>query len=157
MLGAVTLVDQHDDVRVLVLEACGAFHRRLELVDDRRDDIRGLLLDHREEFGPRAGMAHKTVAVLEGLLDLHIQLGAVRHDDQARILELLIEGEGLAQHHHRQGLARTLGMPDHPALSASFAVALLHLFDDRLDAEELLMAGDLALAVVKEGERAGQL
>ena len=72
VLGAVTLVDQHDDVRVLVLETCGAFHRRLELIDDRRDDIGGLLLDHREEFGPRTGMAHKTVTVLEGLLDLHI-------------------------------------------------------------------------------------
>ena len=48
-------------------------------------------------------------------------------------------------------------MPDHPTLSASFAVTLLHLFDDRLDTEELLMTGDLALAVIKEGERAGEL
>ena len=47
-------------------------------------------------------------------------------------------------------------MPDDPALAAAFGVALFHLLDDRLDAEELLMAGDLTLTVVEEGERTGQ-
>ena len=102
MLGTVAFVDQHNDVRVLVLEACRAFHRRFEFVNDRRDDICRLLLDHREQFGARSGMAHETVAVLERLLDLDVEFRAVSHDDQARVFEILIEGKGLAEHHHRQ-------------------------------------------------------
>ena len=157
ILGAMTLIDQNDDVRVQVLESGGSFHRRLEFIDDRRDDVRRLLLDHRQQLGAGASMTDFAVAVLERLLDLDVQFRAVRHDNQARVLEFLIEGERLAQHDHRQGFTRALRVPDQSPRSLTLGIAFLHLLDDSFDSKELLMAGNLTLTVIEEGKRACQI
>ena len=66
----------------------------------------------------------------------------------------LIERQGAAQHHHGQRLAGALRVPDHAALARAVEIELLDALDRLANAEELLVAGDLADAAIEHGEAA---
>ena len=89
-------------------------------------------------------------AVVEGLVDLVVEIDAIRHQDDLEVNDTSFEGKGLGEHHHGQALAAALGMPDYAASARSVVLGFLHSVKDLVDAEVLLMAGDLFLTTVEE-------
>ena len=96
----VALVDQHEDVGVVVGLA-GMAERRLELVDDGRDQW-GPVPDQLQQVTSAPGADRLHLARLECVLDLAVQVAAVGDDDDPRVHDLVIKGERAAEHDHRQ-------------------------------------------------------
>ncbi len=71
-----------------------------------------------------------------------------------RGFRMLVESQRLAQQNHRQRLARSLRVPDHPALTAHLGIPLSHPLQRLADGEVLLVARDLLhrAALVVEDE-----
>ena len=87
----------------------------------------------------------------EGLVDLVVEVDAVGHQHDLRVVEARLQGDRLGQHDHRERLAAPLGVPDDAPGPLPLLVAGPDPLEDPLDAEELLVAGDLLLARVEEG------
>ena len=86
-----------------------------ELVDQRTEQPWGLCIQLRNQFGADFAALDVLVDALEYLLDLFVQLGAVGDHQHAGVFHVF--PYPLGQPHHRQALARALGVPDDPALA----------------------------------------
>src|SRR5690606_30862601 len=90
-LSPVALVDQHEDVRILVHQLAVS-QRRIELVDDRGDQ-RSLVVDELQKVRPTRRPNRFEVTGLEGVLDLLVEIVAVRDDEDPRVLDAALESE----------------------------------------------------------------
>ena len=115
-----------------------------ELVNQRADEPLLALVQGVEQIRAAAGSVDLLVDAVEDLLDLFIKLGAVGDQQDPRIV--LVLADPLRQPHHRQGLARALGVPDDAALA--LGDPLLR----SLHAEELVVASRLLDARVEDHE-----
>ena len=97
-----------------------------------------------DKVGPALGPVHVLPNPLEHPLDLLVELGPVGDDEDAAAVDVL--ADPLGEPHHGQALARALGVPDDAALAGA-DVPL-----GRLDAEVLVVAGELLDARVEDDE-----
>ena len=149
------LVDQHEDVGV-GQRGADAAHGRLELVDNRRDDGIALAVEQFDELASRRGVLDANLALAERPRNLPVEVRAVGYEDDFRIANLLVEDDGLRQHHHRQRLAAPLRVPDDaaaPPPALDVADALHRLPHGKI----LLVTRHLLDAVVVEREAVHQL
>ena len=79
---------------------------------------------------------------MEGVPDLLIEIDAVGDEDDARVLNVGVQGEGFRQHDHRERFAAACGVPDDAARTHA-AVEMGNAGDGLFDGEVLLVAGDL--------------
>src|SRR5262249_13266931 len=86
---------------------------------------------------------------LEHLLNLLVELCAVRDDEHPRILPFLPSPS--RKPHHREALARALSVPDDAAFSSP------HMFPRRPYTEILIVAADLLRSCVENDEIVNQL
>ena len=121
--------------------------RRLKLVDYRRNHGIAFALEQLHQMSARSGIHHLAPALLEGVGNLAVEVGAVghHHDSRARYLPQL--GYGLGQQHHGERLAAPLRVPHHAALALA-VVESPHPRNNLLDREILLIAGQLLDAPV---------
>ena len=154
-LASVALVHQDEHVGVVV-HRLAAPHHGVELVDDRCNQRR-LVADQLGQPGPAGGAHGRHLARLEGVPDLLVEVVSVGDDDEARVGNVRVECQRPAEHDHSQRLARSLRVPDHAAPAAALHVELLGAFHRRPHAEELLVAGHLALAAVEHREAPHQV
>ena len=155
VLAAVPLVDQHEDVGV-GQRGADAANGRLELVDNRRDDGIALAVEQFDELASCRGVLDANLTLAERPRNLPVEVRAVGHEDDFRIANLLVEDDGLRQHHHRQRLAAPLRVPDDaaappPALDVADAPHRLP------HGKILLVTRHLLDAVVVERETVHQL
>ena len=149
------LVDQHKDVGV-GQRGADAAHGRLELVDNRRDDGIALAVEQFDELAPRRGVLDANLTLAERPRNLSVEVRAVGYEDDFRVANLLVEDDGLRQHHHRQRLAAPLRVPDDaaaPPPALDVADALHRLPHGKI----LLVTCHLLDAVVVERETVHQL
>ena len=102
------------------------------------------LVQRAEQVGAAGGAVDRLVDAVEDALDLLVELGAVGDEQHAGVL--LVLANPLGQPHHRQRLARALGVPDDAALA--LGDPLLR----GLDAEVLVVAAGLLDAGVEDHE-----
>ena len=150
-LAAVAFVNQHDHV-CAVIPAFRVARCAAELVDDREDDPFGALADALGQIVARLrlGLARifrayvrtECAAGQEVACQLFFQIAAVGHDDQTAGLQLLMQQQRLPQHHHREALARSRGVPNYPAFARAIGFDPTDLVEQRADTKELLMARD---------------
>lgn len=159
VLAAMAFIHEHEDIAVQVAEEAGAGGRRSELVEDGGDDADTVVSEKFLEMATGLGLYGIFAALMEGLPNLVVQVDTIGDEDDAGILDVRIESEGLAEHDHGQGFAGALGVPDDAAFAAAQGVALLHTFQCFADGEVLLVAGDLfdGTAFIVEDELTGQL
>ena len=155
VLAAVPLVNQHENIRVGQRGADTA-HGRLELVDNRRDDGIALAVEQLDELAPRRGVLDANLTLAERPRNLPIEVRAVGYEDDFRIANLLVEDDGLRQHHHRQRLAAPLRVPDDAAAPPP-SLNVAHAPHRLLHGKILLVARHLLDAVVVEREAVHQL
>ena len=155
-LAAVALVDEDEDLRMSVAHA-GLADRQLELVDDRGDDPRLVVSKQLGQVPAGLRLYGLDAAVVEGPVDLIVEIDPVRDQDDLEVPEAPFQGEGLGQHHHGKALAAALGVPDHAAQARAVRTGSPHPVEDLVDAEVLLVAGDLLLPAIEEGEAEDQL
>ncbi len=121
VLTAVRLVGEHDHVRPVAQHL-----RRLELVD-QREYVAVVLGKEPAQLrtalrvaGIALRLAHRA-ARLEGLGDLVVEFHAVGHHDEGPVARHFAQ-DLLRVEHHREALARSLRLPEHPAAAvAGFA------------------------------------
>ena len=91
----------------------------------------------------------------ECLRDLTVEVDAVRHQDGASAQDQT--GERSEQEHHRQALARALGVPDHAAAALAVGARVADASDGVLDGLDLLVPRHDPSPALEEGEVADQL
>ena len=159
VLRAVALVDEHEDVGV-VKDGTGfgrppaRLHRRLEFVDDRGNHRVVGLRQQLDELIAGGGFLHGNVALLEGAVDLVVEVYPVGDDDDLGVAHLL--RNGLGEHHHGEALTAPLRVPDHPA-ARLVTVAVYDAAHRLFDGVVLLVARHLLLPVVEDDEIVGEL
>src|SRR4051794_12123802 len=100
----------------------------------------------------RGGVLRLRPAGGEGCLELLVEIDTVSDENDAWIDDFRVERQSPCQHDHRERLTGPLRVPDDAALAAAFGIPLLHFGEDILDREELLIAGNLLDAEVKQRE-----
>jgi len=155
VLRAVALIDQHKDVRIVVLDVL--LGHRLELVHGRGDNVGALRVDELDQMPTRVGLLDRLAARLEGAVDLLVEVNAVGDEHDARVGDGGVQRERLGQHHHRQRLAAAGRVPDDAAGALPLRVEMRHAVERRLDGEVLLVAGDLLHPAVEDDEPVDKL
>ena len=65
------------------------------------------------------GLLRLQAAGAKSAADLIVQIETVSHQNHLGVDDIRMQGQRLGQHHHGQGLAAALGVPDYAARSRS--------------------------------------
>ena len=101
-LAAVAFIDENEDVGAIILEVI-RLDGGIELVDDCRNQWCAVP-DQLDQVRPRSCTHRFKVAGPKGALDLFVQVIAIRNNQDARVLHVLVESKRAPKHHHRQAL-----------------------------------------------------
>ena len=113
----------------------------LKLLHHGSDKIRTILLEQFLQMAHTLGMVDSlALHSVEGCSQLLIKLGTVCDKDQLVFLQLWITPHLHREKHHRQGLTRSLRMPNHPT-PVFTALASLDAFNRLVNSSELLVPG----------------
>ena len=154
VLAAMALVHQDKNVGVIVGDLF--IGHGLELVDDGGDDVGFVRLDQFDQVPSRFGLHDGLAAVLEGAVDLIVEVDAVGDQQDARVGDVGMQRQGFGQHDHAERLARAGGVPDDAAGALALRIQVGDAFDGGFDGEVLLVTGDLLDPAVEEHELVGQ-
>ena len=107
-------------------------------------------------------MAEQKVGARKGGEELIIEVVAIRENHDGRVLHGWLEDQLAGVEHHRQALARALGVPDNADLAISaLRAGAKGLGDGAANRKKLMISGELlyeAVAVVLErGEMADEI
>ncbi len=149
ILRAVTFIHHHKNIRIGVgnLFLGSGF----KLVDDGGNQVGFIFADQFDQVFAVFGAADGFAAIVEGIPDLFVEIDAVGDEDDARVLNVRVQGEGFRQHDHRERFAAACGVPDDAARTHA-AVEMGNAGDGLFDGEVLLVAGDLLDARVVDNE-----
>ena len=155
VLPAMPFVHEHEGVLIEFFDVTPG--RGLELVDHRRDDVFLVIFQQFHQVSAGPGLLDLFAAVLERVVDLVVQIDPVGDQHDLGIADLVVQGQALGQHDHRQRLAAALRMPDDAAQPAAVRHSPANTLENVADAEVLLIAGDLFLSRVKQNVSIGQI
>ena len=98
---AVPLIRQDEDIgvarqRLPGLQCAG------ELVDERGDDLGTRIGEVRPQLLPAIRLQEAHAGAAEGVVDLIVQVHAVRDEDNTRLLVAELAEDGVGQHYHRE-------------------------------------------------------
>ena len=141
ILAAMAFIDQDKDVGVGIGNF--PFGDGLEFVDDSGDDIGGAMPDEFDQVFARFGLDRAFAAGFEGFPDLGVEVDAVGNENDARVADVGMQGQGFGEHHHRERFAAAGGMPDDAAGAFAFGIEVGDAGEGLLDGEILLVAGNL--------------
>ena len=146
ILAAVSLVNQHKDIRVGEWSFQSSY-RCLKLVYDGRNHRRTCPFQQLYKVTARCGILYAYLAFAKCRCNLSVEVGTVSYKDDARVTDRFIKHNCLRQQHHCQWFARALRVPnDTTSTFTSFDIAYsLHYL---LNSKKLLIACHLLYAVI---------
>ena len=149
VLGAVGLVDDHDDVVAVGEQRIFLTLGPAEFLDQGKDEALVLAEECAHLLAVLRlggiGLADGT-GVEEIAVDLPVQVLAVGDDDEA-VVALALAEDLAGVEDHRKALARALGVPEDAELAAEF-LAAQELVEALVHADELVVLGDDLLGVL---------
>ena len=115
VLTAVSLIHQDEGVAIGLKVFVGRGHR--ELVNKGGDDMGAMILQQFNKMFAGIGLLRLQAAGAKGSANLIVQIDTVGHQNDLGVDDIRVQGQRLGQHHHGQGFAAALGVPDHAARS----------------------------------------
>ena len=151
VLAAMPFVHENEQVGAVQCQPLRA-DSGLELIDDGGDHRVLVALQKLDELLARTRALGLQSAAAEGVVDLIVQVHAVGHQHHFLVRARNVLSDRRGEHHHGERLTASLRMPHHATRTLTVGIRMADAVRRALDAEVLLIPGDLLLTAIVQDE-----